>query len=598
MATERIERSVEDLEREVTCAICQCHYTEPKVLPCCHYYCKECVRSLVVRVGVGKPFSCPECRTATTLPEGGVDDLPTAFFVNRIKEALSRLSRVYGKDVAVCEMCSGPTADAFCRHCAMFICSECIRQHERMKVFTSHVVTALNDLKSGRSEDIVVPKPPLKVCEAHDQPMNIYCFDCSCLICRDCTIKVHNGHNHEFLKVAAPEMRKNLVAKLQPMRKVQADLSRAVEDISSVTSSLEVESYCISDMIERSWSELIKDIYARKEELLKATKLTISRKMEYLSGRERLLSTASAVIHSVVEYTEQCVEHLADDEIMCTHSEIQERIEREINKHVMRMKQPKPKSTRPAFVRTVGLGLARPFGVAAMLNGEIIAAEKGDLNIMGSNGRRLSKITVDLLRCVAVDSATGNVFAAATKKIFKLRPNMKLVKVYGIDSVCIMGIAVVKDRVFVCDGRCLIFTKDFQFKMSFGEEHMNGHFHSICSDRDSNLYLSNCGNLSVSSYTYEGTLLRVFDQPAIHCLPSGGFSPTGICVSGDHVYVANQKTHSIAIFTTGGKYVGSFGSKGCSHGRFDHPRGICVDKDGSLYICDRERVQMFATEHS
>jgi hypothetical protein len=32
----------------------------------------------------------------------------------------------------------------------------------------------------------------------------------------------------------------------------------------------------------------------------------------------------------VIDYTEHCVEHSADDEIMCMHTEIQSRISREI----------------------------------------------------------------------------------------------------------------------------------------------------------------------------------------------------------------------------------------------------------------------------
>ena len=33
--------NLQDLEEDVTCAVCQEHYTEPKVLPCLHYYCKK-----------------------------------------------------------------------------------------------------------------------------------------------------------------------------------------------------------------------------------------------------------------------------------------------------------------------------------------------------------------------------------------------------------------------------------------------------------------------------------------------------------------------------------------------------------------------------
>ena len=106
-----LEKSVEDLEKEITCAICHDHYTDPKVLPCCHYYCKQCIHSLTLRTGVDRPFSCPECRQTTTLPQGGVDNLPTAFFINRMKAMHSNMERAHGKVEAKCQMCSRDKAE-------------------------------------------------------------------------------------------------------------------------------------------------------------------------------------------------------------------------------------------------------------------------------------------------------------------------------------------------------------------------------------------------------------------------------------------------------------------------------------------------------
>ena len=76
------EKSMKELERETTCGICQEHYTEPKVLPCLHYYCKKCVLRLALKTGTGKPFPCPDCHVEVILPEGGVDELKPAPIVN------------------------------------------------------------------------------------------------------------------------------------------------------------------------------------------------------------------------------------------------------------------------------------------------------------------------------------------------------------------------------------------------------------------------------------------------------------------------------------------------------------------------------------
>ena len=110
-------KSLEELEKEITCAICQEHYTDPKILPCLHHYCKKCILKLALRTATNQPISCPECRKETTLPKGGVEELKTAFFINRFKSKISALERVHGKVEVKCEECtdSGDRAEAFCR---------------------------------------------------------------------------------------------------------------------------------------------------------------------------------------------------------------------------------------------------------------------------------------------------------------------------------------------------------------------------------------------------------------------------------------------------------------------------------------------------
>ena len=100
MATggEAIQKGMEELEHEVTCPICLNHFQEPKVLPCLHYYCKGCIEVMAKKGGgPNQPFPCPECRTSTQLPQGDPDKLPTAFFVNRMKQVHAKLEKVEGK---------------------------------------------------------------------------------------------------------------------------------------------------------------------------------------------------------------------------------------------------------------------------------------------------------------------------------------------------------------------------------------------------------------------------------------------------------------------------------------------------------------------
>ena len=331
MAQKEVQKGMRDLEKEITCAICHRHYREPKVLPCCHYYCKQCIQNLAQKTGSRKPFSCPECRADTTLPQGGVKELPAAFFVNRMKEIHSKLELAHGKVEAKCEICSIDKVEAFCRQCAQFICSECVKSHQRMKkAFPGHVITTLDDLKKGGAKDIVVPEPSLQICQLHEQPMNVYCFDCKSLICLYCSIKTHSNHNHESVKVAVSDTKKKLLEKLNDLGKTKDSLSMALKLVKTTKANVTAQGKSEAKKIENSFAELSRVIEKRKMELLAESKRNMNKKLESLSGQVKTLSTKCSVVQSVIDYTKQCIEHSSDDEVMSKHTEIQSRIDKEM----------------------------------------------------------------------------------------------------------------------------------------------------------------------------------------------------------------------------------------------------------------------------
>ena len=325
------KKGVKDLEEEITCAICHEHYTDPKVLPCCHYYCKQCIHHLTLRTGLDKPFSCPECRKDTTLPEANVDNLPTGFFVNRMKELHSKLQLAQGKVEAKCEVCLESKAEAFCRQCTKFICADCVKSHQRLKrLFPGHKVSTLDELKKGEAEKVIIQEPSHKACEVHKQPMSVYCYDCNTLICRDCTIKDHRDHNYEFVLVAAPKTKKELTQQLGPLMESQESLYKAIKEIQATIAEVEDQGGSVANTIKISCKELHTIVDDHQESLLAEAATRVQQKVERLSLQEKSLSTAYAVAQSVVEYTKQSLEHSADDEVMRMRVEMQNRIDKEV----------------------------------------------------------------------------------------------------------------------------------------------------------------------------------------------------------------------------------------------------------------------------
>uniref|UniRef100_A0A4W5P505 RING-type E3 ubiquitin transferase n=1 Tax=Hucho hucho TaxID=62062 RepID=A0A4W5P505_9TELE len=72
----------------LVCSICLDHYHNPKVLPCLHTFCENCLQNYIPPESL--TLSCPVCRQTSILPEKGVSALQNNFFITNLMEVLQR----------------------------------------------------------------------------------------------------------------------------------------------------------------------------------------------------------------------------------------------------------------------------------------------------------------------------------------------------------------------------------------------------------------------------------------------------------------------------------------------------------------------------
>ena len=326
------EKSLEKLEKEITCAVYQSHYEKAKLLPCNHYYCGACIEKIAKRAR-GKPFDCPECRKETSLPPGGVAELQGAFFVERMKDVYGTMAKAEGKMEAVCEQCSRAKATAFCRQRAEFICADCERVHKRSKLFNGHVVATLVDLKKGGVKNIPLKEAPEVKCSDHNQVIGLFCFDCDHLICRDYTIIDHSGHKFEFLNKCAPESRKKLRDSLAPLQKVQADIASAEKTLATEHANVVTQKEEVCKSIEQSFDILKALLDQRKRELVKKATTLAQKKKDAPSDQKKVFQVAQKEIQLLVELIERNIESTSDQDLMSIRKQLQTKIEEEEKHH-------------------------------------------------------------------------------------------------------------------------------------------------------------------------------------------------------------------------------------------------------------------------
>ena len=86
MDSDKVERL---RERLLHCAVCMDEYRDPRILPCHHTLCFECIESVVQSSSTtGRFFRCPQCRSDVCVPRGGIKDLPINFYIISLQDEL------------------------------------------------------------------------------------------------------------------------------------------------------------------------------------------------------------------------------------------------------------------------------------------------------------------------------------------------------------------------------------------------------------------------------------------------------------------------------------------------------------------------------
>ncbi|KAK2881610.1 hypothetical protein Q8A67_018878 [Cirrhinus molitorella] len=131
-----VHPTMDNLEEDLTCSVCYGLFTDPRVLPCSHTFCKSCLEN-VLQVSVNfsiwrplrLPLKCPNCRSVVELPTNGVDALPVNVCLRAIVEKYQRDSRPRSP---ACSEHPRQPLNVYCVQDRKLICGFCltIGQHQ------------------------------------------------------------------------------------------------------------------------------------------------------------------------------------------------------------------------------------------------------------------------------------------------------------------------------------------------------------------------------------------------------------------------------------------------------------------------------------
>ncbi len=188
----------------------------------------------------------------------------------------------------------------------------------------------------------------------------------------------------------------------------------------------------------------------------------------------------------------------------------------------------------------------------------------------------------------------------------------------GYRHLDVCGVATdSRDRVYIItrdEARVIVYEPDGRFLTSWGEGIFTPRTHGITVAPDDSVYCVDDGDHTVRKFTADGKLLMTigtsgvpsdtgYDGRSLDSILRGGppFNrPTNLAIApGGDLYVTdgygNARVHR---FSAKGELIQSWGQPGTDPGHFNLPHGICVSRDGQVFVADREndRIQIFSPD--
>lgn len=199
MAEVKVKGFLAELEAICECSICyhayddKCHV--PRVLPCQHIFCTECLSKHCRR----RKLKCPLCNQEHNIKNESVDKLPKDFTTCNLRELLETFSK------PLCKECQNQNQVKFiCKTCDVQMCTICW-DNKKQSSCNLHAVEIINDLSTTSVENNSTCSYYINICtiSGHENnELKYFCCEKSCClpVCANCVVEFHQYHSTKPVK--------------------------------------------------------------------------------------------------------------------------------------------------------------------------------------------------------------------------------------------------------------------------------------------------------------------------------------------------------------------------------------------------------------
>jgi len=578
---ETVSINYEDFnESFLTCGTCLCMFDggdhSPKLLPCSHTICLECLTRIVATFARDSQFRCPICRELITIPRGGVQALPPSFLVNQLLDLMARQRR------EVVPKCSThPNQELlFCETCDSVFCSTCTGGSHNNKTGESN----------NTADHTVIP---FSIAIKRMSEILIYKAN-------ECTAKLNTAND-----VVLEEMHR---------------LDHSADDSFASVNKLFEE---VIDAVEKRRVEVLAEVKAKKDEkrkvleeqlqIIQKEKLDVDSEVEELQQQVEVRNITKKIsdLNCKLDTISQLSEPRENSyiEFCRIHGVSYQEAVKKMLTHVGKVKTSRtfPSLCRAnmetaianlktkTFVQTIDYhGKIQDFGgdpvTATVTDGkgeqvETFIEDKDD----GSYEVTFTPKTVGTF-CLKVEIFNRPIkdcplfFEVTEHNPPILSFGSRGLQEKGFVQPCSLTVDSM-DNLYVVDtgnSRIKVLSKNLDFKNHIFNESLEGRsVTGVClGSSGDTLVTVNWRTKTVTEMTLDGTTIGGFSHDEL-------IEPIAVAVNSDgDVFVADNGVGSVMVFESCGKLKKKIGEKGKKPGNFKEMSSVCICDNGDLIVGD------------
>lgn len=602
-------------ERE--CKFCLRPFKDPKVLPCFHILCRECIRSL--RVRGQEELKCPVDRCTKRFTCQDPENLPDASLVYHLQD-LRRFKEKLKHGELFCDICfekqrKDITAVASCDRCN-HICQSCLKKHKpAVDEYSDHNVLRFDMLQQGdsrmylevlkRSRSMSFVQHTRNKCKVHPKNTNIsFCLDCKIYVCPDCIENDHSKHHYRVSRTAASECVGVLNNRLPTIQLSKNQVLGSMKAIETQKLSIEEQKASLSASIDITFEKLKNMLQKRQEQLQSSLGSLTDRKLNNLAVQMLDMERLAGEMERMIRFTQGVLDSSTDRELLTIYPFLHGRIQ-DVSEAAVEQRLQPVEMANTAFKSSAGKGMME----LCRKNLEVYSeqASPGTCSVQGEGlksvqVRHHSQFMVNVVDKNSKPCPSIQDVAVKLKCCENGHESTALVHDRGTGHYRVSFCPEFRGRheVYVSVNSKPITGSPFALDVHMSRSQLGipqGSIVDVTQPRG--IVIAPNGNIVISEWNGKkiiemdrlGRHVNVISSDAITHPASLALGP-----SGDIFVVEGVGANGgVVKWDKDGKLLKSVRGEGARIGQFKNPRGVKIGPNNEVFVCDRDnrRIQIY-----